>query len=189
MVDFIAEKIFDVDKLDDSVRSKWVRYYIESYLVGASKVIEILIAAFLLKSMTSTFIVYICLFFLRGCGGGWHANTKWRCTIETVTFYVLLPSIITKINILMTKTEIVIVGFLFLIGIWYTTFIDSKSYSAENFVCNRNKNCLLLIAIVLFSIALLLSNVFSTLIIFCLFIQLFTMSSLTKKIIEGGKNE
>lgn len=185
MIDYIGKKLFSIDEEDNGLHAQWMRYYIEYYLVGIQKFLEVLFFSFLFRTILETVLVSLCLILLRSFAKGWHALTKIGCSIQNILFYVLFPSIIvTKGFVLTTTHKLLITFFVILVFLLYAPQGTKKEPVPETLKPLLKLKAVLSLFCLVF-ISYFISENSATLVYYAICIQVIMIIPLSKKIITG----
>ncbi len=185
LIDWLLKNIFDVTIDEQLMQVQWMKYYLKTCLVGLTNLILLIVLSLLLKTVLATFIVYCVMIVLRPVAGGWHAKKRVLCTIQTITFYVLIPLVLQ----LFTYDLSYLVKFL-LAGIVVTLFYCFAPQGTEiepvkeEHVESLKKKSLqrVLFLLLLFFI---LPEPLGIFVLYGVIVQAFLIVPVTKKIIEG----
>lgn len=83
----------------DKVKLSEIKYGIESLYLTISKTIIILIACTLLKVTKPLLLLFMFYGIIRLTGFGVHAKKSWHCWITSLTMFIGIPLLISKLNI------------------------------------------------------------------------------------------
>lgn len=83
----------------DKVKLSEIKYGIESLYLTISKTIIILIACTLLKVTKPLLLLFMFYGIIRLTGFGVHAKKSWHCWITSLTIFIGIPLLISKLNI------------------------------------------------------------------------------------------
>lgn len=83
----------------DKVKLSEIKYGIESLYLTISKTIIILIACALLKVTKPLLLLFMFYGIIRLTGFGVHAKKSWHCWITSLTMFIGIPLLISKLNI------------------------------------------------------------------------------------------
>lgn len=83
----------------DKVKLSEIKYGIESLYLTISKTIIILIACTLLKVTKPLLLLFMFYGIIRLTGFGVHAKKSWHCWVTSLTMFIGIPLLISKLNI------------------------------------------------------------------------------------------
>ncbi len=184
MRDYLSDRIFDIKADNESLRAKWVRYYVELSLVSIIKFLEILIASVIFNVVLDTLIIYFSFGLVRIQARGWHATQSWLCSLQSLIFFVALPVITKGLGVgLIVKIGLILCGFFAMIRC-------APQETNKNPINNSKEKKFRKFLAVLFILVLGMSQflpleILSKNISIAIGIQIFVVLPITKKLMEG----
>ena len=157
------------------------RYGIEGIYLTITKLIIIFFLGIILGIIKEVFLLLLFFNILRFFGFGYHAKSSIECLIISITFFVLLPFLVSK-ELLVFKYKIVIISLCLL-----NFFIFAPSDTKKRPLVNKRKRLirkgLLLLVSLIYSIVILnYSNNISSFIILSLLIEAIMVNPATYKL-------
>ena len=186
VINFLANKFFDVENDDPSIRAQWIRYYIEVFVSGLSKTLEVFIMSSILGVLPLTFVAYLSFCVIRTAAFGWHALSSFYCSFQSILFFAIVPFLIEGIELSNFLKDILIVSFLIILLIYAPQYTEIND-QLDKYENTQMKKIVIFRGIILSFILHFSSGNFALSVSIAMSIQILMLLPITKKIIQGKR--
>ncbi|WP_432654282.1 accessory gene regulator B family protein [Vagococcus fluvialis] len=190
LVNTVGFLFFDIKKDDTCLEAQWTKYFIENIIMSLLNFFLVLFCSYIFDTFFDTLLLFLIFNFFRPVCGGWHSLYKSYCVIQSIIFYVILPFLLTLINISINHKFILFLfsfyGLLFFIYSPRGTVREPIEKSMYWIL--KKKSLFRLIQLLLITL-FINNNTFSMLSCYAILVQCLLIHPRTKQFFEGKDNK